>query len=189
MSKVLLINGPPNSGKDEVAKIVNDKFDHAKIYKFAYPIKNIMRTMFELSDEEFSAIDAPIEKEKPSELLFGKSSREVQIEISEKYMKPAFGKDIFGKMLVKKLQKEKPEVVIVSDSGFVEEARCLYKYTNASDITIVRLHRDGCNFKNDSRSYIELDGVVSFDVYNNGTIEQLSNQIYEIIAYRLDLFE
>lgn len=123
-------------------------------------------------------------KDLKSESLFGMSFREYQIWLSEEVMKPKFGKDILGKLAVRNLGGASgTDYTVVSDCGFREEALPLVRLFGATNVLLVHIMRDGCNFDNDSRSYIELDdlGVTTVDLYNQYDPEVYEMQVKAIV--------
>ena len=60
-----------------------------------------------------------------------------------------------------------PDAFTLTDSGFVPEAVPIVKMFDAENCTLIRVHRKGCDFSGDSRSYIDL-GVKTIDVENPG---------------------
>jgi hypothetical protein len=46
---------------------------------------------------------------------------------------------------------------------------------------LVKIHREGKTFAGDSRSYIELDGVKTVSLTNNGTTEEYHQSVHELV--------
>jgi hypothetical protein len=97
--------------------------------------------------------------------------RQFYIHVSENFMKPMFGQFIFGDLAVENINNTSKSIVTVSDSGFANEAMPIINAFGAENVYLVRVYRDGKEFKGDSRGYIELP-VASFDLKNNGTFEE-----------------
>jgi len=116
------------------------------------------------------------------------SVREAMIYVSEVVCKPAFGKQYFGEMRAKALKEiiaaspSTPEIIVDGSCGFTEELEPLKKVIPDEDVLLLRIHRDGKDFGEDSREYIP-DRIIknTVDVYNNGTEEEYNNKIYEIV--------
>ena len=171
--KVLVLNGPPSSGKDTIAKAIKNYaiqkglgIHNVVLEKFATPLKRVYPALLNktnlielehLKDEEFYGVERAI--------------RKLQIGISEDVMKPLFGKDIFAKLLVDRIKHlRKDNLCVISDCGFNEEWRYLYYRCAKENILTVRLTRNGLNFLGDSREYIIPPGErTDFNVidYNN----------------------
>lgn len=203
MTKIILFNGPPGSGKDTIASMVQTQLKGAEIVKFAAPLKTVALHLYCGGDSRlFHEFDLDQEKKiSPSNVFLGKTCRQVQIDISEQYMKPMHGQDVFGKFLAATLERKVEagdgnEIFLVSDSGFKPEAEVLIEQFGSQNVMLVRIHRDGFIFdkdpespKYDSRNYIDLDEqeVHSLDVDNinndiNTTMEVLMSAIKKFIG-------
>ena len=110
--------------------------------------------------------------------LYGVTVRQLLIDMSEKWMKPCYGKDIFGKIAAERVSEamqlsdhfgEEPyDLYVFSDCGFDAEVHHVLKLFGNENAILIRLHRDGCTYEGDSRSYIELDDVRTIDIINHG---------------------
>lgn len=161
MKKVIILNGPPGSGKDTVANEIFDLLIADEILSFKEPIFNIAKTTLgEDSFCEFMELYNNREtKESPAEILNGMSPRQFMIHISEAFIKPSLGKKYFGDILAYEVSRSPPKsTIVVTDGGFPEELVTLAKMDYV-ELHIVRLHRQGCSFKDDSRNYIDAADV------------------------------
>lgn len=184
--KIVLLNGPAGSGKDTAADLLKKEFS-GHIVKFAAPLKaaaaglcfNGNRAMF----DEFDLDQA--KKVEPRPEFFGVSCRQVQIDISEKFIKPVYGEDAFGKICAQRiiqmsnLGEDGP--FFVSDSGFVPEAEVLIRAFGPESVSLIRILRPGHDFSGDSRGYVQLAhlGIKEFDVLNDGDLEQFKTKLIE----------
>ena len=78
------------------------------------------------------------------------------IYVYEKFIKPKYGEDYFGKRLSD--QMTNTGLFCVSDGGFQEELTPIINKFGAGSITLVQLTREGCDFSSDSRRYF--DGIL-----------------------------
>lgn len=180
--KILLLNGPPRSGKDTIAQILQKRASSSiHLEKFALPIKTCVPLAFSIDRETWNnELDTASNKDLPNDLFYGETPRDVQISFSEDWLKPLCGKDIFGKLALRRLEwicTRGFGTVIFSDSGFAPEAQVLIDRFGAEAIQLWRINREGCNYKGDSRGYINLDGVRTYDVPNNGSLNDLRDLI------------
>ena len=157
--RVLLLNGPPRSGKDTIGGILAREIPGGRLCKLAYPIVAFL-------EREFDIKMAEVEKDEPHPLLLGRTPRDVAIRYSEGFCKPLWGQSFFGKAAVLALKKADPdEVPIFTDSGFLAEVmeildagfRCCQ----------IVLHRPGTNFQNDSRGIWEHPQIPQFQFFND----------------------
>lgn len=173
--KIILVNGPPRAGKDTAQEAVQDSVR----CKFAQAVKEGTHAAFGLDPKQYPMDYFEAVKDEPNVLFFGKTPREAYISYSEMFMKPFTGdKQVFGKLLVRWIETIVEEwdknnlptlPFIVTDSGFRPEAVALVEAFGAENIKLIRVFREGCNFDNDSRSYIHLAdlGVEEEDVVND----------------------
>ena len=175
MTKIILLQGPPGAGKDTIANTIHQLIDKkSETVKFAAPLKTIALHLFCNGDSRlFHSIDGDQKKKnEPSELFFGKSCRQAQIDISEIYLKKAYSERIFGQILaatIEKKSEEGTEVFFVSDSGFKPEALELAERFGPQNVMLIRLHREGHTYDGDSRNYVFFDedeGIESHDIDN-----------------------
>lgn len=184
--KVVLLNAPPNTGKDFAAEYLN-KATAAHVFEFKSTIFNIAIAMTGLSREEYFEIYNNRElKELPHQKFLGKSPRGLNIWISENVMKPEFGEGYFGKAVVPAVMDNLHKGVVFSDSGFPQEASEVCKYLERpSDLVVVRFTRNGATFEGDSRDYLKEEdlpkGVRFFDTDNDGDIEDFVDDIVEFV--------
>ncbi|CAH9014623.1 putative ATP-binding protein [Vibrio phage 277E43-1] len=210
MLKVIVFNAPPRSGKEVAAKAVMkcintlDSNLVAHHREFKDELFKVAANALDISVEDFLRdYDSKVKDVVASKYLFnvdentwwkdvpiydvnGKlySKREWLIHVSENVVKPSFGKDAFGKMFVNSLPKE--GVVAVSDGGFPEEIKPVIDHVGAENITIVRIHREGCDFSNDSRNYLTQgmfeDKIAFLDIENNSTLDKFEADVVHILG-------
>jgi hypothetical protein len=174
--KVLLLNGPPRSGKDAlgnaIIKILGE--ERAVMAKFAHVLKVMTHNLYgiECETEQFDPI-----KDDPNDAFYGATPRQAYIAVSERLMKPLHGSDFFGERLADDVEDFyfDKDLVVVTDSGFKEEAEVLVRRFGRDAVYLVRLSRPGTDFSGDSRSYVDLDlpdGHVMV-IRNEGPIEEM----------------
>lgn len=179
MTKIILLNGPPRSGKDMFATIVNrtwaGKVSHRK---FSRPLKDAVNALFQLTPAQ--AAQAEAQKDDALTMLGGMTYREAQIWLSESCMKPALGTDIFGRIFVHAASSDLTgQLIVVSDSGFAPEALVVRKHFGANNILVVRLSRPGCDFSDDSRTH-----WIDDEPMGRWQVEQLDN-VHDLEMYAL----
>lgn len=151
-TKILLFNGPPNSGKDTGADYITKHLRIPKI-KFSTPAKEGTHVSLDLP----ATVDQYEQnKDNPSDDFFGLTPRQAYIAHSEAYMKVIYGADIFAKLFIRHISEWAifQKQFVVSDCGFDIEFLTLLEHYGAENIGLIRLTRDGCTFANDSRNWI-----------------------------------
>ena len=180
MLDIVLLNGPPQSGKDTLGRLMNLHSGY-KILKCAEPLRKAVPAMFGIDPYDYEKwIEDGELKEKPLEALGGMSPREAQIWLSETVMKPRLGKDIFGKILANTINNTRERsrgLYVVTDCGFEAEANYLLN-AFPGQVRMIQMSRQGCNFSKDSRDYIDLP-VDTFELFNSGLDPmELYNDVY-----------
>lgn len=191
MTKIILLNGPPRVGKGTAAKLLmldmiqSDCNVEATIIGFSYWLKTMVHTIYlgkagALMDPE--VFDSC--KDEPIAVLGGRSWRWAYQYYSEHVIKPLHGKEWFGERFVESVRASKADVVYVPDSGFVSEAERVVREFSPDNVTLFRLHREGFDFRGDTRGYISLDhvGVPATDITN---ITNHSYAMVEAMKHRL----
>jgi|TARA_R110002020_G_scaffold399912_1_gene609705 hypothetical protein len=179
---ILLLNGPPYSGKDTIADIIVKNYTNWNHKKLSRPLKQTIRNAFSLSPVEIGFLEA--NKEHSLDIFNNTSYRDTQISLSEEWFKPKFGDNIFGKLAVRELKFIAGHTVY-SDCGFYNEAREIF-LAFPKQVHILRLYRKEANYDNDSRDYIPTqfftDKTYMQNLYNNYDLEMLEIQVRKVMA-------
>lgn len=193
---IILFNGPPGSGKDLAAYIISRKGNKDKYEiiqeKYAFAIKAAVHAMFGLNYDIDYGGDLEDDKEKILPSL-GVSYRQALINLSESHMKPSYGIDVFGKLLVSRVREQTghgaPTIVTISDAGFYDEsAYAIQALADSFTFTGIRLYRDGCSFVGDSRSYVHFEslGIETKEIKNNGTVEEFEQALRAAVPFAFE---
>lgn len=194
--KVLVLNAPPMSGKDQIAKYFAEEYGaiHLEVKELLFQIavraSGVSRPMWDaMYTREYKEIPSPY-------LMINGvnvSPRQWMIHCSETVIKPLFGKDAFGKAAVEDLinRKLRPNsVVVFSDGGFREEIGSLSDFAaNEGGFYLARIHRDGYDWGSDSRNWLYLDNLQGkeTDVKNEeGMLVQCAEQIWNWVIKEED---
>lgn len=168
MAKVIILNGAPESGKDlgasSIVKCMRSEGIDANQHEFKGQLFKLTKAIYGISEELWDSWYTREGKELPRAELGGISARNALIFTSEKIMKVHFGDRYFGEFAA----KYTGDVVVFSDGGFTAELEPLIEKHGFDNIAVIRIHREGCTFANDSRSFLP-DGCVGtiYDLQNN----------------------
>lgn len=188
MGKIILVNGPPSSGKDTAAKalMAHGALGSHRVLmdRLSMPIKRAFAGMMQSNIDQYGNV-FPYESEKEKIIpMLGKSYRQWQIDFSEKFMKPNYGEAVFGELLVKRInrrfQKNISDIIVIPDAGFEIEVKTLYREYAPKDILLIRCFREGFTFNKDSRSYISaptMPGAAQADIENNNTVDDFAEKV------------
>jgi hypothetical protein len=169
MKKVIVINGPKNSGKDELAKFLVNYLTHVGRKAEKVELKGALydqaSNAFEIKKSRLLELlgDRETKEVKTPELTFeGEqySPRGAMIYTSEHILKPVYGSDHLG---VKVAQSLADDFTIVPDGGCADDVKPIADEVGQENVLIIRLIRPGYIFGNDNRSYITMG-----DLENSG---------------------
>ena len=180
--KLIIFNGPPGCGKDHAIKHLCRTVSHSFSVKTSYYPREAIINAFGIhkfeSDDHYNQY-----KDVPLQELGGMSFRQAMIAFSENFMKPTFGRDIFGKVMARDLEhiKHLGCRFVFTDCGFSEEIVGLIENMDKGNVNLIQVQRIGHSFDGDSRSYVdpkECDIANYFTIKNCGTEEYIRKVDY-----------
>lgn len=183
---IVILNGPPNSGKDTIGISAYSQGEFDGLLRFKEQLYKDTAELLRIPVSLVVEFAANRElKDKPHKLFYGRTPRQMLIHVSEKVKKPAYGEDYYGKALAEAIQKDysPDDVVVVTDGGFSSELIPLKNIGH--DVLLVKLYREGCDFSNDSRDYLDGEalGVPTTALQNDSTVQQAVWKLVEILTY------
>lgn len=189
---VIILNGPPSSGKDSIAHAISET--KGMFPGHEQPIHlEVKQVLFEQvlaisqisSKEWFDRYNDRTLKEMPWGRLGGLSCREFMIKVSEEYVKPIFGSDFYGKSASLRAFNAigNSQTAVFSDGGFQSEFNSIRDVVGEDNILLVRLHRLDLSFDSDSRDYLS-HPPFEMDLYNNESIGWAVKEIHRFIKDR-----
>lgn len=187
---VVFLNGPPGCGKDLVASHLVQYLAFERM-KFAAPIKRMaagllnisLESLERLKETEFAAL---CKETRIQDGAFGTERyeygekdtlRRFLIRLSEEFLKPTYGDTFFGRVAVREFKRSSYSLIVFTDSGFVTEADTVIREVGRENTILIRLHRDGATFDNDSRSYLGDIAGSNRDIDNNRPIAHTAAQV------------
>jgi hypothetical protein len=184
--RILWLNGPPGSGKDTAAAAILRHGDvSAREYKMKAPIYRALQGFFDIPDHTFKRLVNEY-KEGETPHMLGGIPRKEMISFSEDWVKKRFGEAAFGHLALRTLSKATGvRLTVISDCGFVHEMRPIIEHYGVQNCALVHLHREGCSFVGDSRSYVdpmEFPGIKYVKVINCYEREMFDKQIQRLIS-------
>lgn len=191
MSKIYILNAPPNSGKDTLGDYLVKKHCWHK-EQMKTPLFTIAAAILGLTLEQFMLLYSNREWKETYHQTIKRTPRQLLILVSEDFVKPICGQNAFGVLATRRLLlQDIDKNTVFSDGGFVEEIKPLADTFGKENVVIVRIHRKGCNFENDSRKYItdqEADelGVRVHDFFNE---EQPLPELFADFACFIDFLD
>lgn len=186
--EVVFINGPAGSGKDAAASFLFKNF-RAQTRKFAAPIERAIKATYNIGDQKWRVLREQ-EKDVPSAIFFGLSLRQVMISFSEDWFKKMHQPEVFGFLATRELPAmTSNQLIAFSDCGFEMEALPIVEIVKPAHCLLLQLHREGCTFEGDSRSYIELAqyGVTTIEINNNHSLDMYERQVCKAVRDHFDI--
>lgn len=172
MLRVLLLNGPPGSGKDEVTRLPDCPVP-LHFEKFAKPLYESASALLGLSVPQLEQIKR-----------YDPFVRKLLIALSEDLVKPIYGRDHFGLACAKRVFSFYTNTigdcqVVITDCGFQEEADAFIQYLKDSfdyfECELWQIHRPGCDFKSDSRGWVTVANTRK--IFNSGSLENYHEEL------------
>jgi hypothetical protein len=173
--KIVIFNGPPRSGKDTCAEFLATGMYYRSM-KLAAPLKLATHALYGLWPIPDNYFEKTKDDANPE--FMGLSPRQAYIKVSEELVKPILGDDWWARVLVNRIKAEDTDRIVLSDCGFTQELEVLAEAFGPESLLLFRLHREGCDFSKDSRSYMYPgESIAQIDVYNNRTLADLKADV------------
>lgn len=179
MVKILLVNGPPRSGKDTVGSFFSGR-PNVLVTKFAKLVKEQAHRLWGVPGLPHDFFED--QKNIKHTCFEGLTPREAYIAISERFFKPLFGVGYYGEKMRTEINNHKPGLAVITDSGFVPEGIVLANEFGSENMLMIQLKRKFCTFSDDSRSYVRIPGVKTCEITNDGTIADLFAAVTDILS-------
>lgn len=167
---IYLTNGAPFSGKDTLTNRLIEFFDNSVYIRFKDPLYQRFAERHNIPIDEVIAMCTGKQKDEPNERIDGLIPRQVLIDISENEIKVHHGPEgVALKVIDNILDTEHycRKTFVFPDGGFEAERalfnRVLQRF-GLKRLYTIRILRDGCDFNNDSRSYL---GNPDLIIYND----------------------
>lgn len=183
---VVCFNGPPGAGKDLAAEMLVQHLDDktnipVRQESLSFPLRTIAYAMTEYSGMR-SGFDYDTFKQTLFPQFGGRTGRELMIDVSESFLKPRYSRQIMVEMLIERNRFiENNGLLLIRDSGFQHEASALFAEYGTRNVYVVRMNREGCDFSNDSREWVNHhDSGCSTDIHNNGTLDDLRTEVVRV---------
>ena len=185
--KILIFNAPPGAGKDQCVQFAQEIIPDSLHFSFKRKLVELTQSIYNIPKSTWDSWYTREGKEIVRKELQGLSCRQALIRVSEEVIKPAFGKDYFGRQEADSLASALPKdykIAVCSDGGFSEETKPLIDKFGIENMNVVYIFRDGCSFSNDSRSYLPNSLFLkknTFAIDNNGSLDDLKAKVKKII--------
>jgi hypothetical protein len=186
--KLILFNGPPRAGKDTASRIFRELLgdSHTSGHeKFSRPLKGAFAGMMNVHMNEDFVVDHYEDHKDEIVPELDVSFRRWQQDYSEKFMKPLYGKDVFARLLIGRIDRipwfSRPDFIVVSDCGFQNEVDYVLDQKMFWQIYVVRIMRNGTSFEGDTREWVRHPSRrYDINIYNNGDLLTLKESLKDL---------
>lgn len=181
MPKIILFNAPANSGKDAAVDYLSETYGVFPC-SFKTHLFHVTQAIYDIEVDVWNSWYTREGKEIPRKELKGLSCRQALIHVSEKVIKPSFGKGFWGDYEAMWIKKYLPDgdIVAFSDCGFDEEVMPLIDVFGKENVFIVPIYREGCSFEGDSRDWVDVSVIPRdncFHLFNNKTLDDFHQNL------------
>lgn len=154
---------------------------HAKLSR---PLKSAAISIFDLQPKTLKFLNEDSDME--SGFLLGSTYREVQIEIF-KMLSVRYGPSVLARLFIRYAKKNiASKHIVISDCGKTVEAQALVEHFGKSGVALIVLNRDGYDFSNDIREYVDINCDKKATIDNDYDLELFKAQVRRVlIKWRL----
>lgn len=178
---IVVMNGPPQVGKDTTAKLLGEELQNYTIEKFAFPLEEALSAYSgkPLSSSEFRALREDL-KDKPV-LKNNLTPRKFMQETST-LIKKYFGEGVFGQMCAERCRKlTDHHYIFITDCGFQKEFDTFIETLQGTmcRVMFLRVCSPGYTFLGDTREWVVPREGIPFDILYNPhtTFDDLRHEI------------
>ena len=188
---IVAFNGPPQCGKDTLAKMLAEILDEktvlpVKIEQLSYPLRRIA---YQMVGWNYADSVVPYEEFKKMHFEeFNCSGRQLMIDVSEHFLKPRYGRVVMTNMLLNR-NLGFDGIMILSDCGFQLESERLATEVGKDHLLVAQVLREGCSFTGDSREWVRNYGGPDEFIENNGTLEDLHTEARRIYGRMVNQYK
>lgn len=178
---IVLLNGPPRSGKDTAFRAIKKRLPYAQEIKFTSFVKSQTHEFYGLQCEE----DAyEFLKDTPLPDFKMLTPRQAYIKRSLE-LRAEHGEDVVARDFVARLRRLSSPFVVNSDIGTDLEAELVLEEVGPHGIFCIQIEREGHSFDSDCRNYVNLKGVACRRIRN----ENIDIFEAEVVAAVMDFMQ
>ena len=179
--RVIVLNGPPGSGKDTVADLLAQRGWRKREFKETLHAR--AQAHYGIDPARWAWLCGREHKDLAAEELGNLTPRQALIHVAENICKAQNGRHAIAIELCASLAADGLRDVVISDCGFPEEVDQLIRDFGAQSILLVRLSRPGCSFDGDSRVYVTDDRCRALDLSNDADVSALVPVILDSASF------
>lgn len=189
----IAITGQKRSGKDTSADYLAGVFEYQRL-AFADPIKDILCHTLGISRETLDdfknnpethkvegieSYGVCIDNSLEDSVEFSIDMRQILTNFGDA-MKKQFGEDIWANKLVKDALFWDVDKLVVPDLRYLNEYQYLKEYSEK--LIVIKIHKDGLGEDSHSSEQEYKSIPADYEIYNNGSIQELHNKLNKIVS-------
>lgn len=169
----IVLNGPPRAGKDTAIAILEKVFPESDVYQFFRPIKELLHRELSLNvaHDHYEVL-----KDTPLPEFGGMTPRQAYIDKGDR-MQAEFGHSILLDTYFEAISSSNAPI-LVTTCGMDSEALEIASIFGPDNVIVIRIHKDGHDFSQDSRSWVVSPTLNVRDVMNvHGQQREYQSQV------------
>lgn len=179
MTYLIGFSGPPRAGKDTIAQelqfVLAERHPslHVVMAALSTPLREATYTLGGMlyTREHYEA-----QKDVPQTVFNGATIRGAMIALAEGHVRRTYGVEFFARSLLNRELGKEPDLIIVTDVGFEEEVSEFIVGVGREKCCFPQIVRPGCDFTNDSRSYVGT--MLGTSIINDGSPTMAARRLY-----------
>ncbi len=173
--KIILLNGCPGVGKDEIANYLAREYNYKTI---AFKDKAYLSVAkhYNISLEDYMQLY--LNKDTPTDILDGLSPRKAMQYVVQDVNKPKLGRDYLARDVLDEIRFDKESNYVVSDFGLDEEEIQVHYKLSRENYVVINIQREGHTYEFDTRSERM---IIHHIIYNDGSTEELYEKVRQIL--------
>lgn len=173
--KIILLNGCPGVGKDEIANYLVREYNY-KTIAFKDKAYKSVADHYNITIEQYMELYKT--KDIPTDILGGKSPRKAMQYVVQEVNKPKLGRDYLAKDVMKDIRDDYSSNYVISDFGLDEEEIQVHYQLAHENYIVINIQREGHSYQLDTRSDRL---IIHHIIYNDGTTENLYAKVRDIL--------
>ena len=176
---IIILNGPPNSGKDTAAEFIVKMLSQVNHAKLSRPLKSAVNNIFDLQPGTLKFFQEDSDLKSP--FLLGSTYRQAQIDIF-RMLQGKYGADILAKLFIRYAKKNiAAKHIVLSDCGRTIEASALVEHFGPSNIALIKLMRPDHDFRADIREYVDITCDKKAVIDNKHDLDIFETQVKRVL--------
>lgn len=179
----IVLNGPPRAGKDTAIEILQEVLKDGDVYQFFRPIKEMLHAELGL-DVQHDHYEQ--QKDDPLPEFNGMTPRRAYIDKGER-LQAEFGHSILLDIYFDAISSSTSPILITTCGNDGEACEIASIFGN-ENVLVLRIHKEGCDFSQDSRSWVTSTHLNLRDLRNvHGRPGEYQSEVAAVASQWIDV--